>query len=271
MSAIRDKARSILDGVLPGSVEIRSNVGGKYEQLTGLSHKRLTDNWANGGIMTGCNGFTGWYGRQLGNTVPLSVFDLQAAAKKAGKPAAWVVSRSDNRPQYGDILRHVSFHVDVCLGFEDGALLRAAGGQGGKNAGCDIIRRVRGTGAYDPKKLMGWLDIELLFGDASVAEGDMAWLHGWWTVSDGNSYYYYFHPTGKVQYTKSRPAAKAPPPVAPLNTGTYTYTKPSNLVITWNPLDGGSTIETFRDAFPNATRMSAASNRYAALQATRIL
>ena len=277
MSAIRDSARKILDAVLPtASTVITSNgaTGGQYTDITGLTQKALTDNWSKGGIMTGCNGFTGWYGRKLGSSVYLGVFDLEGVVKKAGKPTAWVASTRTNRPGYGDILRHASFHVDVCLGFDGDVLLRAAGGQGGKSAGCDIIKRVRGAGPYDPSKLVGWIDIDVYFGGAGATPGageaDLSWLQGWWTVYDGEYYYYFFSPQGIVQYTKIKPNAKAPPPAAPLNTGKYVFSPPSTLVIDWNPNDGGSTRETFKNATRNATKMNATSNRYAPLVATKI-
>src|SRR3981081_60640 len=91
--------------------------------------------------------------------------DLKGIVTKAGKPEACIPPREDNRPQYGDILRHTAFHVDVALDFDDEILLRAAGGQGGKSAGHDIIKRIRGTSNYDPKRIMGWIDIDLYFGD----------------------------------------------------------------------------------------------------------
>jgi hypothetical protein len=277
MSAIRDNARKILDAALPGATVITSNES-KYFEMTGLSQKALTDNWAGGGIMTGCNGFTGWYGRMMGSKTYLGVFDLQGAAKKAGKPEAWISSTTSNHPTYGDIIRYTRYHVDVCLGFDGDVLLRAAGGQGGPSTGYDTIKRARGNdfydhGPYNPAKLQGWIDIDIYFGATiapAVGDADMAWLHGWWTVWDGNTYYYFFYPQGVVQYTKTKPAANAPPPAQPLNTGKYMYTSPGSLVIDWNPAGGGATRETFRNAFRNATQMNATSNRYAPLVATRI-
>lgn len=108
--------------------------------------------------------------------------------------------------------------------------------------------------------------VEVLRGAAAAME----WLYGWWTVWDGNYYYYYFSPGGTVRYTKTKPVAKAPPPPTALNKGSYTYGFPGNLVIDWNPLDGGSTRETFRNAFINTTSMNATSNRFSPLVATRI-
>jgi len=45
--------------------------------MNGLTHKMLTDNWAKGGMMTGCNGFTGWYGSQMGSKTISRGFDLK--------------------------------------------------------------------------------------------------------------------------------------------------------------------------------------------------
>ena len=86
----------------------------------------------------------------MGSAKYLGVFDLKHITEIAGKPNLWIVSRNDNRPQYGDILRHTSFHVDVSLDFDGDILLRAAAGQGSKAAGHDIIKRVRGIAPYDP-------------------------------------------------------------------------------------------------------------------------
>ena len=99
-----------------------------------------------------------------------------------------------------------------------------------------------------------------------TTEDEMAWLHGWWTVWDGNTYYYHFDPNGLVRYTKTKPAATAPPPPYPLNTGRYSYSSNGQMELNW---DGG-TQEVFQNAFPNAKTMNATSNRYSPLVATRI-
>lgn len=275
MSEIRDKARKILDTNLPGNTVIRSNgsTGSKYTEMTGLSHQKLTDNWAAGGIMTGCNGFVGWYGSQLGSKSYLGGFDLQGIVKKADRANAWVQSTTDNRPSYGDILRHASFHVDVALDFDGDVLLRAAGGQGGPKAGCDIIQRVRAAGPYDPKNLQGWIDIDIYFGSvttSTTSDSELAWLYGWLTVWDGNTYYYYFAPQGLVQYIETAPTAGTPPPQHPRNTGQYSYSNPGVLVIDWPALDGGVTRETFKNAFRGVSTMNATSSRYSPLVATKI-
>ncbi|MGL4812695.1 MAG: hypothetical protein ACRCXM_13045, partial [Beijerinckiaceae bacterium] len=204
---IREQARAIIDAALPPGKIITSNgaTASKYTEMTGLSQAALEKNWSGGGIMTGCNGFTGWYGQKLGSKKYMGVFDLQKLCKDAGKPGAWILSKSSNRPKYGDILRHASFHVDVALDFSGDILNRAAGGQGGKKMGCDVIRRVEGKSAYDSSKLVGWIDIEAYFGDAAAAViATPAWLTGWWEVRDAtDTYYYYFSPGNSVQYTRS--------------------------------------------------------------------
>lgn len=293
---IRDTARKVIDTALPpldNGIDykvITSNgaTAADYTRMTGLSQSGLEANWAKGGIMTGCNGFTGFYGVQLGFTPYLGRFDLEETCKKAGKADAWIRSTDAVRPKYGDILRHASFHVDVALDFDGPILWRAAGGQGGKRAGCDIIKRVKGKKPYDPKSLVGWIDIEVYAGEASGGGGSgdpserpgleyplesdsrMAWLHGWWSVSDGNQYYYCFSAGGRVQWVSNRPAPGAPPSSSPGNTGTFSWDGAGKLVLTWSPRGGGQTVETFTGAGPGSTTMRGTSNRYAPLIATKI-
>jgi hypothetical protein len=92
-------------------------------------------------------------------------FGLQKTLVNMGRLDAWVSSAPDNRPKYGDILEHRGLHLDVALDFDDEILWRAAAGQGGKTAGHDIIKRVRDKSDYDPKKLLGWIDIAIYVGE----------------------------------------------------------------------------------------------------------
>ena len=168
MSGIRDKARSIIDAALPPNAVITfdGSTAAKYKEMTGLSQEAWAANWAKGGHLSGCMGFTGWYGVRMGSKKYLGGFDLKHLAVSAGKPDAWIASTMNNRPQYGDILRHTAFHVDVAIGFDGGVLLRAAVGQLSFRGGPpvhDIIKRVRGLGPYDWRKLMGWIDIDIYF------------------------------------------------------------------------------------------------------------
>src|SRR5262245_33939729 len=100
MSAIRDRARGILNGMPQG--EIRSNDGtGNYTKYTGLTHAAMEESWKNGGKLTGCNGFTGWYATSLGSEKYIGRFDLETYLPKIGKGHAWVKSKPGLRPQYG--------------------------------------------------------------------------------------------------------------------------------------------------------------------------
>lgn len=108
---------------------------------------------------------------------------------------------------------------------------------------------------------------------AGVAAGsDLSWLLGWWDVTDGNPYYYYFDHGGRVVYIETKPkSAKSPAPIPPHNTGTYTFTAAGQLVLQWRPIGNlAATVETFYNATPNATTMNANSSQYAPLAATRM-
>ena len=99
------------------------------------------------------------------------------------------------------------------------------------------------------------------------------WLPGWWHVTDGNTYYYYFSDQHVVTYTKVEPKNVTVPPVkTPLNEGTVTISPSApEIVIDWNPADGGATKESFtREPSTSESRMRGVSNRYAPLWATKM-
>ena len=270
MSEIRDKAERILDAI--PNRDMRSNAGDEYTRYTGLAHSTMKANWDKGGIMTGCNAFVGWYGRELGSKVYLGRFDLATYLPSVGKGDSWIRSSGGRKPQKGDILRHKSFHVDVCDGWDGNILLRIAAGQGGKGMGCDVLKRVRGKAAFDPNNLEGWIDLETYFGELSRSTVDplAEWMSGWWDVWDGNQYYYYFEHNGDVFYTKAKPRSRTAPPKMPLNQGSYVFYDDGTMVIDWNPADGGVTVETFSGVRQGVTRMNGVSNRYAPLVATQM-
>jgi hypothetical protein len=269
MTPIRERAVGILNAI---PVPIRStDAGGLYARYTGgLTHQTMADNWKKGGIMTGCNAFAGWYGQQLGSTIYLGRFDLATYLPSQGKGHAWVKSAAGKRPQPGDILIHTGLHEDVCIGFVGDVLHRMAAGQGGKGMGYDLLCRVPGKGPFNAGNLQGWVDIDLYFGAAPAVSPLAQWMQGWWSVWDGNQYYYYFGQGGYVQYVKTMPVSKAAPPKHPLNTGTFTVAASGGLVIDWNPADGGATRETFANARVSNTQMNGTSNRYAPLLAKKM-
>src|SRR5262245_15310311 len=135
---IRERARQILDAEVPPLGQQITSVGptaDKFVKLTGISQATLEANWATGGKMTTCNGFTGWYSRALGSNIYLGRFDLDTYLPKMGKGEAWIKSTPDNRPKYGDICRYAHFHVGVSLDFDGDIWNHADSGQGGRSTG----------------------------------------------------------------------------------------------------------------------------------------
>jgi hypothetical protein len=278
----RSEAMQLLNKNVPAGVEIQSERDKKrFEELTYTSHKTLTDNWSNGGIMTACNGFVGWYAVQMGIVTGkkddpkiASWFRLEESMRAIGKGHAWVSADGRSEPQEGDILHHykdgTGLHVDVCMGFDKAhKLMRAAAGQG-KPPKYDVLKQVTGTAPYNYRNLLGWLDLEQFFWQPPYPGSEPMghWVFGWWKVYDGNQYYYYFYRDGRVQYTEKPPATPFAPPKAPVNFGTYTYEPGRQIVIEWNPVDGGPTIETF-SAQTDLKAMNGTSNKYAPLYASR--
>jgi len=106
----------------------------------------------------------------------------------------------------------------------------------------------------------------------AAAGADLSWLLGWWEVTDGTPYWYFFDHAGRVVYIEKAPSsAKAPAPNPPHNTGTYTFDSTGQLILTWRPIGTlAATVETFWNAAPGATQMNANSSQYAPLGATRM-
>lgn len=98
------------------------------------------------------------------------------------------------------------------------------------------------------------------------------WLVGWWKVDDGNIYYYYFSDHHVATYTKVQPKnINAPPVKQPLNEGTVSVSQNlTQIIIDWNPADGGATKETFTRLPTVSESMTGVSNRYGPLKATKM-
>jgi hypothetical protein len=99
------------------------------------------------------------------------------------------------------------------------------------------------------------------------------WLRGWWYVSDGNPYWYYFSPQGTVTYVESQPHNLAAPPAHPGNTGntgkvTISPDRPQ-VTIHWSPTGGAVTVEKFT-VWGDIKAMSGVSNRFAPLAASKL-
>ncbi len=58
----------------------------------------------------------------------------------------------------------------------------------------------------------------------------LSWLPGWWTVWDGNYYYYFFDLSGSVVYIESEPQTQGAP-ASPKSRGTYGFNKAGELVV----------------------------------------
>ena len=229
-------------------------------------------------LLTACGGFASKYAGLVGITGIASFFDLEKSLSDAGKAHAWVSASSGADPQVGDILRHTVFHVDVAAGWEGRKLKRVAAGQSyhrrptqSVEGEFDCLKWVTGTSAYNSANLQGWLDLDLYFGGGPSVDPTLGWLNGWWEVWDGTYYYYFFRPSGIVQYTNAKPSNTSGPPKRADNSGRYTYTPPNELVITWNLVPGAEAAcqETFYNAVAGCQQMNADSNLYSPLVATR--
>jgi hypothetical protein len=116
-----------------------------------------------------------------------------------------------------------------------------------------ILMRSGNVGDYTTPKLQPGI------GDG--ARPDSAkWLQGWWTVYDGNTYYYYFA-NQSVTYTKLKPAGpSAPPPQSPGNTGKLKISAQApHVTIYW---DGGTEERFTRAGGTSETDMNGWSSRY---------
>jgi hypothetical protein len=237
---IRERAKQILSEVPPLGQQINSvgPTANKFVKMTGTSQATLEANWKTGGIMTTCNAFVGWFGRELGSKNYLGRFDLEAMVKKWGKPHSWIPASSGAQPKYGDIFRSKKFHVGISLDFEGGMWNTAESGQGGSKIGYDIIKRKQT--AWDANSLQGWVDIELLLGDSAQPSAQTngipipEWLPGWWAVSwRQQTYYYFFERNLAVSWTLVQPSNPSQPPAGARDKGSVTI-EPHNVVtIVW--------------------------------------
>lgn len=230
-----------------------------YKQYTGN-----TDAYYQGlygiGNFTGCNAFAGTYTRYLGGGYgPFAGgFDMDTA-----NPEAFVPSKG-NWPKYGDICMEVGRgHVFVIM--NDSTLLTIQGGWDGSGRkavidpatgkqkldpkdpngkkllwdGVDVIGWTE-KGTFDPEKIIGWLDIDLLLPDRSPVP---YWTLGWWKLTwDEDVYYYYFGNDKRVYWTERRPRSVTEIcHNIPSDGGVGTFTVGQSLNISWR---SGST-ETF--------------------------
>lgn len=274
---IRERARQILAEVPPFGQQINSvgPTASKFVKMTGTTQATLEANWKTGGIMTTCNAFVGWFGRELGSKNYLGRFDIDTMLKKWGKENAWIPASSGAQPKYGDIFRPKKFHMGISLDFEGGMWNTAESGQGGSKTGYDIIKRKRTQ--WDPSAMQGWVDIELLLGDGAVQQPSTSptssvpvpeWLPGWWVVSwRHENFYYYFDRSFGVSWTLVQPAGPSYPPAGARDKGQVTLESLNGISIVWGAT--GSVEKLVKD--PAATgQMSGTWNAKEALSAVRL-
>jgi hypothetical protein len=148
------------------------------------------------------------------------------------------------------------------------------------------------SGAPDPREPgranQGVMDESLIFSNPRILFWEVteaadpnpvpAWLKGWWSVYDGNQYYYYFSDQHGVFYTEAKPKDPgAPPALWPLNEGTVTMTD-HGLVILWTAgvdpvtrVATPATKETFtRVGWTSEREMNGESNLYGPLFARKM-
>ncbi len=174
-----------------------------------------------------------------------TVFDLKAGQRPAGLMDADILVKADHHIGYVDANGTIFEAQDTHLG-------------------------VRSSAGFSLAAPGTWTHLVRL--PNPVAVPALEWPLGWWRVWDGKTYYYFLGPDGTAQYTKTSPLNTRTPPKQANNAGTYAYTPPNQLVVTWNKVAGAATNcqETFYNAVRDCEHMNATSNLYGPLVATRL-
>ena len=199
-------------GAIPNRDIPSNDKTGDYQKYTGgLTHQKMVDDWGekeeerSAGTIDGVQHVRGLVRGAAWLLILPGRFDLVTYLPTITKGHAWVKSAMGKRPEPGDILLHTGTHIDVAIEFKGDVFVRMAAGQGGPRYGYDILKRVTGTGDFNFANLVGWIDIDLYFKAAAMRDPVPPWLLGWWSVYDGNQYYYYFSAQNIVTYTKVQP------------------------------------------------------------------
>jgi hypothetical protein len=201
-----------------------------------------------------CVGFISYcYWKATGSVVQL---DISAWRRPGG--GKQVFDLSDKKPSAlmdGDILIKADHHIGYVSAA--GTIIEAQ----------DSHLGVRSTPGFTLAAPGTWTHLVRIGGTAST---DLAWPTGWWRVWDGNTWYYYLADGNIVMSSKAAPSNTRTPPHKPHNTGTWSYSAPNTLVITWKQVVGASKpcVETFWNAAQGCERMNANSNLYSPLVAT---
>ena len=95
------------------------------------------------------------------------------------------------------------------------------------------------------------------------------WLTGWWSVNDGEQYYYHFVGLDYAYWTKEKPTnAKELKHSSKRNNYADVAVTPKGVVVTWAARGGAQTIETFTN--DGSSGMKGTSNRYGPLTAKKM-
>lgn len=190
-----------------------------------------------------------------------SVMQLDISAWRKPSPGRQVFDfKSGERPSAlmdGDILVKADHHIGYVSA--TGTVIEAQDSHLG-------VRATNGFMLASPGK---WTHLVRLAGGGSA---ELAWPMGWWRVWDGNTWYYYLGPNGVAMSSKTSPYNTRTAPGKAHNTGTWVYTAPKTLVVTWKQVAGAPMAckETFVNASEGCEQMNATSNLYSPLVAKRM-
>jgi Type VI secretion system (T6SS), amidase effector protein 4 len=124
---------------------------------------------------------------------------------------------------------------------------------------------------FGQPRILFWEVANTLSADAFVVP---QWLRGWWYVTEGKDYWYYFSDQGTVSYVERAPKSLFQGPVGmPENTGRVTVRdERPQVVIEWNAAGDGVTVEKFTVSAVSGSpkAMSGVSNRFGSLNASKL-
>jgi hypothetical protein len=214
---------------------------------------------------TGCNQFAGQIVRLAGGPY-VGGLNLRASLDGAGVPFAWVPGGSGATSKTGDVLDFGGEHIGMTYNNPDGSFRHIDGGQGGPGMGFDMIA----YGMAPFSAVIGWADMDLVFGAGPPDSSAPAWLAGWWTLSwQGTKYWYYFGAGGFAQYQKVPPASpkQAPSQFQKHDAGTFTMNGADSCTVKWRIT--GSVEKWTRDSGSNS-KMTGIYNNSETLYATKL-
>lgn len=95
------------------------------------------------------------------------------------------------------------------------------------------------------------------------------WLLGWWDVQDSGQYYFYFGPSGCIQYSTVRPIDMTSPLKSPSHEGEFSILANSTILIRWGDIET-SVLEKFINAKPESATLKGIGISGALMTATKI-